>query len=37
VIGKFTEKIGLKKYTLYVQDYCGRLKLCLAIAGKEKS
>lgn len=31
VIGKFTEKIGLKKYTLYVQDYGAPVGYRLAV------
>jgi pimeloyl-ACP methyl ester carboxylesterase len=36
IIGAFTETIGLKQYTLYMQDYGGPIGFRLAIANPEK-
>ncbi|HEX9022571.1 MAG TPA: alpha/beta hydrolase [Geobacteraceae bacterium] len=36
VIGKFTEKLGLKKYTLYVQDYGAPVGYRLAVMHPER-
>ena len=36
VIGKFTEKIGLKKYALYVQDYGAPIGYRLAVGHPER-